>query len=98
MNTPFKKRTNPLALDEQKPVETKQEQEEVVEEVVQPVPQTKPQPKKQPKEVASVKEKYTAVMDRQLRRRVKVASINLGLDYSSFIEQAVREKLERAGY
>lgn len=98
MNTPFKKRTNPMDLPEQKSVESQQEVKPVVEEPVQAAPQPKPQARKQANEVASVKEKYTAVMDRQLRRRVKMASINLGLDYSSFIEQAVREKLTREGY
>ena len=62
MNTPFKKRTNPLVLEETKPAEPNQEEVEVEEEVIQPTPQPKPQPRKQPKEVASIKEKYTAVM------------------------------------
>ena len=98
MNTPFKKRTNPLTLDEQKPVEQTQQAPVYEEEPVQVAPQPKVQPKKQPKEVTPIKEKYTAVMDKQLRKRVKVASINLGLDYSSFIEEAVKEKLMREGY
>lgn len=98
MNTPFKKRINPMDSPEQKTVEVQQDEEPVVEEPVQVAPQPKVQARKQAKEVASIKEKYTAVMDKQLRKRVKVASINLGLDYSTFIELAVREKLNREGY
>ncbi len=48
--------------------------------------------------VSSDREKYTATMDRDLRKRLKVASAMKGLQVSSYIEEAVAEKLEREGY
>ena len=104
MNTPFKKRVNPLAVEEEKVVEPEIKQEPVVETKPAPTPvrpETRVEVRQEPKKVVrqeAVKEKYTAVMDRDLRKRVKVASINLGVDYSTFIEEAVMEKLSREGY
>lgn len=46
----------------------------------------------------SDREKYTATMDRELRKRLKVASAMKGLQVSSYIEEAVAEKLEREGF
>ena len=43
------------------------------------------------------REKYTATMEKTLRRRVKVACAQEGLLFSAFIEQACLEKLEREG-
>jgi hypothetical protein len=41
------------------------------------------------------REKYTATMDRNLRRRIKIASAMKDMQLSTFIEEACREKLER---
>lgn len=46
----------------------------------------------------SDREKYTATMDKELRKRLKVAAAMKGLQVSSFIEESVLEKLEREGY
>lgn len=46
----------------------------------------------------SAREKYTATMDRELRKRVKIASVEKGIDFSQFIEEALIEKLEREGF
>lgn len=50
--------------------------------------------------VASVSErdKYTATMDRELRKRVRVAAAMKGVQLSQFIEEACLEKLEREGF
>ncbi len=45
----------------------------------------------------SAREKYTATMETDLRKRVKIASIEKGMDFSQFIEEALIEKLEREG-
>lgn len=44
------------------------------------------------------REKYTATMDRELRKRVKVAAAMKGMQLSTFIEEACEEKLEREGF
>lgn len=44
------------------------------------------------------REKYTATMDRELRKRVKIASVEKGVDFSQLIEEALIEKLEREGF
>ncbi|MGD9605167.1 MAG: hypothetical protein AB7V00_03290 [Bacilli bacterium] len=44
------------------------------------------------------RDKYTATMDRDLRKRLKIASVEKGVVVSEFIEQAVTEKLEREGF
>lgn len=41
------------------------------------------------------REKYTATMDKTLRRRIKIASAMKDMQVSTFIEDACREKLER---
>jgi hypothetical protein len=46
----------------------------------------------------AVREKYTATMDRELRKRVKIASVEKGIDFSQFIEEALIEKMEREGF
>lgn len=43
------------------------------------------------------RDKYTATMDRDLRKRAKIAAIERGIDFSQFIEEAVIEKLGRGG-
>lgn len=45
----------------------------------------------------SEKEKYTAVMEKDLRVRVKIAAAKKSLQFSQYIEEAVLEKLEREG-
>ncbi len=70
MNTPFKKRGNPLSLDS-KPVASTPENDDRV--------------------------KYTATMEKDLRIQVKIASAKKNLSFSQFIEEALREKLEREG-
>ena len=80
--TPFKKRSNPFSdLTTSTPV---------VEEV---------KPVAQPKKVVEDqnREKYTATMEKSLRKRVKVASAMAGIQVSTFIEEACKEKLEREG-
>jgi hypothetical protein len=42
--------------------------------------------------------KYTATMERELRKRVKIAAIKKGVVFSQFIEEAVIEKLNREGF
>ena len=82
-----------MDLDDEPVVEIKKEEPKQ-----QPVVQEKPVQKKQViKEDDPNREKYTATMDRSLRIRVKKAAIDLGLQVSSFIEEACREKLEREG-
>ena len=53
---------------------------------------------RQTRTVVSVREKYTATMEKGLRKRVKIASIEKGIDFSQFIEEALTEKLEREGF
>lgn len=48
--------------------------------------------------VTSEREKYTATMERELRKKLKVAAAMKGQQVSSFIEEAIEEKLEREGY
>ena len=80
----FKKRESPLSLntEESTPVEKKKEA---------PVIQKKA-PVDEQKKV-----KYTAVMDSDLRVRIKIAAAKKNLQISEFIEEAVTEKLEREG-
>ena len=85
-STPFKKRNNPFAEINSNPV--------VVEEP-KPVVQVQ-QPKKTSE--GNGREKYTATMDKALRKRVKIASAMAEIDISTFIEEACKEKLEREGF
>ena len=80
----FKKRESPLTLntEEQTAVEKKKET---------PVIKSSPVVD-EPKKV-----KYTAVMDNDLRIRIKIAAAKKNLQISEFIEEAVAEKLEREG-
>lgn len=101
-NTPFKKRTDPFATPFPKtetPIEQVVVEKPIVETVVEAKPVVKAAPQK--KVVAVVddanREKYTATMDKMLRRRVKVACAQDGIQVSTFIEQACLEKLEREG-
>lgn len=84
MNTPFKKRESPLVLNSEPVVEKK-----VTSQPVSPI---------QKSVLSSSKVKYTAVMDNDLRIRIKVAAAKKNLQLSQFIEEAVLEKLEREGF
>ena len=112
MNTPFKKRSNPLAqtgksvepqnqpIQQEIPVQPQPIQQEIPIQPQQVVQQ--PQPVYyQPQQTRVVKdnnrEKYTATMEKELRIRVKVASARKGIQFSQFIEEAVMEKLRREG-
>ncbi|MDD3171047.1 MAG: hypothetical protein PHO86_01880 [Bacilli bacterium] len=46
---------------------------------------------------SSDKEKYTAVMEKEIRIKVKIAAAKKGLQFSQYVEEAVLEKLEREG-
>lgn len=81
---PFKKRANPLS--EAEAVVSQPPVQEIKKEVVQ---------KKVVDETN--REKYTATMEKNLRKRVKIASATLGIQVSTFIEEACLEKLEREG-
>lgn len=98
MNTPFKKRTDPFAEVKTAP----EPEQKVVSEPVREVVVEKVVEVQKPKQkVVAVddanREKYTATMDKALRKRVKLASIEAGVQVSTFIEQACLEKLAREG-
>lgn len=80
----FKKRESPLSLNTEEP--------KTEEKKVETAPVVKKKPVEEPKKV-----KYTAVMDSDLRIRIKIAAAKKNLQISEFIEQAVLEKLEREG-
>ena len=88
MNTPFKNDT----------VATK-EPEVIVEEPVKEVRVVEtPKPKAKVVEVNDEsREKYTATMDKALRKRIKLAAIEAGVQVSTYIEMACLEKLSREG-
>ena len=97
-STPFKKRNNPFASSGSTSIMSEQPQvvEQPVEQVVvQPVA-TKPAPVKKVVDDAN-REKYTATMEKSLRKRVKIAAATAGIQVSTFIEEACLEKLEREG-
>ena len=85
-STPFKKRNNPFAEIGGTSV-TQTEVEEQPKPVVQ---------KKKVVDEAN-REKYTATMEKSLRKRVKIAAATAGIQVSIFIEEACLEKLEREG-
>ena len=95
MNTPFKKRTDPFKND----TVAAKEPEVIVEEPVKEVKVVqKPKIKAKPVEVSDEsREKYTATMDKTLRKRIKLAAIEDGVQVSTFIEMACLEKLDREG-
>ena len=78
--TPFKKRTNPF---DNIGSTTSFEEER------------KPEPKPKKVVTEAAREKYTATMEKSLRKRVKVAAAMAGIQVSTFIEEACKEKLER---
>lgn len=93
-STPFKKRNNPFADVGVTPV-VQEEPKPVVQPVVAPTPAPVAQPKKEIDD--SNREKYTATMEKTLRKRVKIAAATAGIQVSTFIEEACKEKLEREG-
>lgn len=95
MNTPFKKRTDPFKNDTvvspvEEPVAREVEKEEKV--VVAPKPKAKIVETND-----ANREKYTATMDKNLRKRIKLAAIEAGVQVSTYIELACLEKLNREG-
>ena len=89
-STPFKKRNNPFADVVSSSVVTEEPKP-----VVQPTPAPVAQPKKEIDD--GNREKYTATMEKSLRKRVKIAAATAGIQVSTFIEEACLEKLEREG-
>lgn len=107
-STPFKKRNNPFAdvgssVSQQPvastPVQVVETPVQVVEQPVKVVQQPVSRPVSQPKKVVddANREKYTATMEKTLRKRVKIAAATAGIQVSTFIEEACLEKLEREG-
>lgn len=97
-STPFKKRSNPL--DSTTPKQTQPTQPRVEERVVEKVAPTPVQTRKTTQKRVIVEEeriKYTATMDKSIRRRLKLAAAKRDVQISEFIEDAVLEKLEREG-
>ena len=104
----MQKRTNPFATpivrnEEQKEEKTVQktvyrepiyEEEEIY---VAPKQErvVKRQTYSQPKKVE--KEKFTSVMDPEIRRKIKIACATRGILFAQYIEDACREKLRREG-
>ncbi len=85
MNTPFKKRESPLSFN----TTVTQQQE--------PTPTVVHQ-KTHKISNDNDKVKYTAVMDKNVRVRIKIAAASKNIQISQFIEEAVLEKLEREGF
>lgn len=92
-STPFKKRNNPFSTGGTS----------IFDETPKPEPKVEEKPKQvvqKQKVVVSDdnnREKYTATMEKSLRKRVKIASAMAGIQVSTFIEEACKEKLEREG-
>lgn len=104
----MQKRVNPFAtpiVRNEEPKEEKvvqktiYEEPEYVEEPVRVVPKqervVKRQPYSQPKKIE--KEKFTSVMDPDIRRKVKIACATRGILFAQYLEDACREKLRREG-
>ncbi len=99
MNTnsgmPFKKRSNPID-DSIAANVVQQEPQQAAQPIVKTV--NKPVSQKSQKDVEDGnREKYTATMEKNLRKRIKIASAMSGIQVSTFIEQACIDKLEREG-
>lgn len=95
MNTPFKKRTDPFKNDA---VVTQAEETVVKEPVREEKVVVAPKQKVKVVEANDAnREKYTATMDKNLRKRIKLAAIEAGVQVSTYIELACLEKLNREG-
>ena len=92
-STPFKKRNNPFSTGGTS----------IFDETPEPAPKVEEKPKQVVQKQKFVvsddnnREKYTATMEKSLRKRVKIASAMAGIQVSTFIEEACKEKLEREG-
>ena len=84
-----KETTEKTKVVDKKETSSQEETKQTVQKPAQKVAVTKA------KEV--IRDKYTATMERSLRIDVKIASAKKGLQFSQYIEEAVREKLEREG-
>lgn len=101
---PFKKRSNPMENEIQKTIEKTTVAPEKIEQdppfFTQKVENPEPKPVKAVKPAkgsGEIREKYTATMNVNLRRRLKIAAATYGLQISDYIEEACREKLDREG-
>lgn len=82
----------------QQPQQVREEPVRTYQYVQQPQKQTRRQPKPQYIPVNDgPKDKYTATMDVDLRRTIKIYCATNGKMFSEFIEEACREKLLREG-
>lgn len=101
-STPFKKRNNPLdSAAPTQPAAEKVKEEVSFSEPAAPAPAPSPAPARRTatKTVVVVEErvKYTATMEKSVRRRLKLAAAKRDIQISEFIETAVLEKLDREG-
>lgn len=81
-STPFKKRNNPFADIGTSSIS---------------VEESKPVVKQKPVVATPKRVKYTATMELDLRKRIKIAAANENTQFSSIIELACQEYLERMG-
>ncbi len=100
LESDFKEKPQTVEPKIAKPVPAATYFEEEEEEYIPVAPQKKKnvQPQRvyvQPQMVN--REKYTSTMDQKLRRQIKLACVYRGIQFSDYIEQACREKLEREG-
>ena len=103
----MQKRTNPFATpiiknEEEQPKIVKPQpiiEEEVYQEPVYETPKPSRVVKKQTYQpVRKVeKEKFTSVMDPEIRRSIKIACAKRGILFAQYLEDACREKLRREG-
>ncbi len=104
----MQKRTNPFAtpiIKEDEPQVEKAVKKAVYEEVyyeeepVRVVPKQERVVKKQTfvQNKKIEKEKFTSVMDPDIRRKIKIACATRGILFAQYLEDACREKLRREG-
>ena len=103
----MQKRTNPFATpivkkEEEQPTivqSTPVVEEEIYEEVVYETPKPVKVVKKQTYQPTKKieKEKFTSVMDPDIRRSIKIACAKRGILFAQYLEDACREKLRREG-
>ena len=97
----MQKRNNPFSTPKQpvQPVEeVKQVVQEEVEEQEEIVPVRRVQPVRQTQhrvQMEAVRNKFTATMDEDLRREIKVYCAQNGLKFSEFVEEACRNYLAK---
>jgi hypothetical protein len=109
----LKKRTNPFEVEQQKDSEEELKEEKEIQieepviekEVIAPVkvqkvtskPATKASKGRYIQDEDLGRQKYTATMDENLRRRIKITCARRGIMFSQFVEDACKEKLNREG-